>query len=57
MWKEIDLDKRIWRIPAERMKMKDAHIVPLSKQSIELFTSFLLLINMKNKACAEMKVR
>lgn len=35
-WSEIDFDKKEWRIPAERMKMKEEHIVPLAKQSIEL---------------------
>jgi len=33
-WTEIDLDKSEWRIPAKRMKMKELHIVPLSKQAI-----------------------
>lgn len=33
-WKEIDWDKAEWRIPAERMKMKELHIVPLSRQAI-----------------------
>ncbi len=33
-WNEIDLTKREWRIPAERMKMKTPHIVPLSQQAI-----------------------
>jgi integrase len=28
-WSEIDFDKAEWRIPAERMKMKEQHIVPL----------------------------
>lgn len=36
-WKEIDLDGAEWRIPAERMKMKEAHIVPLARQVVELF--------------------
>ena len=35
-WEEIDLDKKEWRIPASRMKMKVEHIVPLAKQVIEL---------------------
>ena len=35
-WKDIDLDKAIWRIPAEKMKMNEEHLVPLSSQSIEL---------------------
>lgn len=33
-WEEFDFEKAEWRIPAERMKMKELHIVPLSKQSI-----------------------
>lgn len=33
-WNEIELDKKLWRIPAERMKMKTPHIVPLSDQAI-----------------------
>lgn len=32
-WKEIDLDNVEWRIPAERMKMRAVHIVPLSEQA------------------------
>jgi integrase len=33
-WEEIELDQRLWRIPAGRMKMKTPHIVPLSGQAI-----------------------
>ena len=36
-WEEIDWDKQQWQIPAERMKMKEKHIVPLTDQSIKLF--------------------
>jgi integrase len=35
-WSEFDLDKGVWHIPAERMKMKVDHVVPLSTQSVEL---------------------
>ncbi len=35
-WDEIDLDTGIWRIPAERMKKKKEHIVPLSSQCMAL---------------------
>ena len=35
-WSEFDLDHADWRIPAERMKMRELHIVPLSKQSVAL---------------------
>lgn len=31
---EFDLDKAVWRIPAERMKMRHPHEVPLSKQAL-----------------------
>jgi len=34
-WAEIDLDNALWTIPAERMKMKSAHVVPLSSQSLQ----------------------
>jgi integrase len=33
-WTEFDLDNSMWRIPGERMKMKAAHLVPLSKQAV-----------------------
>ena len=35
-WAEIDLDRTEWRIPAERMKVREPHIVPLSRQAVEL---------------------
>jgi integrase len=35
-WSEINFDKAEWRIPAERMKMREMHIVPLSKQAIDV---------------------
>lgn len=33
-WSEIDLEAAEWRIPAERMKMRAPHIVPLSRQAV-----------------------
>lgn len=35
-WSEIDFEEAVWNIPAEKMKMKQAHIVPLSRQSLEI---------------------
>lgn len=35
-WAEIDLQTKLWKIPAERMKAKREHIVPLSSQAIEI---------------------
>lgn len=33
-WDEIDWARQEWRIPAERMKMRSPHIVPLSRQAL-----------------------
>ena len=35
-WTEFDLDEKMWLIPASRMKMGKAHIVPLSDQAVEI---------------------
>jgi integrase len=35
-WTEFDLEGAEWRIPAERMKMREEHIVPLPHQAVEL---------------------
>lgn len=35
-WNEIDFNTYLWRIPAEKMKMAQPHIVPLSRQAIKL---------------------
>ncbi|HEA2194269.1 TPA: tyrosine-type recombinase/integrase, partial [Escherichia coli] len=32
LWQEFDLDNAIWEIPAEKMKMRRPHLVPLSTQ-------------------------
>jgi integrase len=33
-WAELDLDAAEWRIPAHRMKMREAHVVPLALQAM-----------------------
>jgi integrase len=35
-WSEIDLDNGEWNIPAARMKMREPHLVPLSRQAVEI---------------------
>ena len=35
-WSEIDPDAAEWRIPAARMKMREAHTVPLSRQAVAI---------------------
>lgn len=48
-WTEFDLDAAEWRVPADRMKMKkrmkvgEAHIVPLSRQAVELLRELYTL--------------
>lgn len=35
-WSEVNFEAKEWRIPAERMKMKQMHIVPLSEQALQI---------------------
>jgi integrase len=35
-WSEFDLEKALWRIPAERMKKRKEHTTPLPKQAVEM---------------------
>jgi len=35
-WQEIDFENKVWTIPASRMKMRQAHLVPLSRQVLEV---------------------
>lgn len=36
LWAEFDLDAAVWTIPAERMKMRNEHRVPLSRQALDV---------------------
>ena len=42
-WTEFDLDEARWTIPAERMKMNTPHIVPLSRQAVDVLKALKLL--------------
>ena len=42
-WKEVDLDKGEWNIPAERMKMREPHLVPLAKQAVAILRGAYVL--------------
>ncbi len=35
-WNEFDLNKKVWIIPANKMKMSKEHIIPLTKQAIKI---------------------
>ena len=41
-WAEFDFDRAEWRIPAERMKMRTEHIIPLSRQVLALLNELRL---------------
>lgn len=43
MWSEFDLDNAIWEIPAERMKMRRSHLVPLSTQALDLLNELKIM--------------
>ena len=40
-WKEIDFDNKVIEIPAEKMKMKQSHIVPVSRQGIQCLQNLI----------------
>ena len=44
-WPEFDLEKAEWRIPAERMKMREQHIVPLASQAVDILRELEPLTN------------
>ena len=41
-WSEIDLDTAVWTIPAERMKARTEHRVPIAKEAVELLRSIYI---------------
>lgn len=47
-WSEVDFQKKEWRVPAHKMKMELPHIVPLSKQAIEVLESLRPLTGHRN---------
>ena len=42
-WAEFDLEAARWDIPAERMKMRTPHIVPLSRQALDVLAALRTL--------------
>lgn len=42
-WVEFDFKSALWRVPGRRMKMKDPHVVPLARQSLELLDQLKLV--------------
>lgn len=43
-WSEFDLEKAVWEIPADRMKMKRPHLVPLSTQALEIVQQLKVML-------------
>lgn len=44
-WDEFDFEKSLWTIPSERMKMRKPHVVPLSRQVLQLLEELKLISN------------
>lgn len=42
-WSEFDLERRVWTVPAERTKMRRPHVVPLSRQAMEVLAELRAL--------------
>lgn len=40
-WEEVDLERGRWTIPASRMKMREPHVVPLSRQATAIIRSMI----------------
>jgi len=47
-WEDIDFENKVWVIPAERMKMKKPHTIPLTEQTLEIL-DFLQSVRGNNK--------
>lgn len=56
-WSEIDLDGALWVIPAEKMKMRKAHHVPLSEQAIEIFRNVQMVTGTSGYVFPSMRTR
>jgi integrase len=48
VWKEMDFDSTLWRIPDSRMKNRRPHVVPLSRQVIEILSELRLITGDSN---------
>lgn len=60
-WSEVNLEKQVWTIPAERMKASNEHQVPLSQPALDLLNSMptlaetdLVFPGQKNKPLSDM---
>ena len=58
-WSEVDVERRVWTIPAERMKANKEHRVPLSSAAVTLLSSIparegLLFPGAKGKPLSDM---
>ena len=47
-WSEMDLDERLWKVPAERMKTREAHEVPLSARALAVLKEAEALLGARN---------
>ncbi|GAA6161851.1 site-specific integrase [Ruegeria sp. HU-ET01832] len=44
VWSEFDLDKGLWIVPAERMKMRNEHRIPLTGEAVDLLRNLDLML-------------
>jgi len=52
-WSEmmLDGDEPLWKIPAERMKMREAHVVPLPQQSVDILKALVPITGRQLYVC------
>lgn len=56
-WEEIDFDAAVWTIPAEKMKMRKPHHVPLSTQSLAILLDIRSIIGTHGYVFPSMRSR
>ena len=48
-FEQLNGGEPLWRIPAARMKMKQEHLVPLSRQAVDLLTTLLRVLTGRDR--------
>ncbi len=47
-WDEFNIEEKLWRVPAHRMKMKTEHLVPLTSQAIQVLEEIRMISGQYN---------
>src|SRR3546814_14404076 len=56
-WEEFDFEGAVWIIPAEKMKMRKPHHVPLSRQALALFEELRMITGLTGYVFPSVRTR